>query len=113
MSIEKTESSIILVYVSVPSQDKANSIAKTLVEQELCACVSIIPSVRSIYKYKEKIYDENEVIMLIKTTSHIFKKVEEKILEMHPYETPEIIATQITCGNDKYVDWIYQTIRTH
>lgn len=111
MSENKTKSDVILIYISVKNQDEANSIARTLVDEELCACVSIIPSVRSIYKYKGQVHDENEAILLVKTTSQLFTALKEKVIEIHSYETPEIIATQITYGNEKYISWVNQTVR--
>ncbi|OII73133.1 CutA1 divalent ion tolerance protein [Cryptosporidium ubiquitum] len=106
-----TKSNIILIYISVKNQDEATSIAKTLVNEELCACVSIIPSVRSIYKYKGQVHDENEAILLVKTTSQLFTTLKKKVMEIHSYEIPEIIATKITYGNEKYINWVNQTVR--
>ncbi|KAH8584296.1 Cuta1 Divalent Ion Tolerance From Cryptosporidium Parvum Iowa [Cryptosporidium sp. chipmunk genotype I] len=111
MTETKNESNIILIYISTSSQDEATSIAKTLVDEELCACVSIIPTVRSLYKFKGQVHDENESILLVKTTSQLFNALKEKVTEIHSYEVPEIIATKIIYGNEKYINWVNQTVR--
>ncbi|KAK9172065.1 CutA1 divalent ion tolerance protein family protein [Cryptosporidium meleagridis] len=107
----KNESNIILVYISAPNQDEATLIAKTLVDEELCACVSIIPSVRSIYKFKGQVHDENEVMLLVKTTSQLFTALKEKVVEIHSYEIPEIIAVKVVHGNENYINWVNQTVK--
>nr|4E98_A Chain A, CutA1 divalent ion tolerance protein [Cryptosporidium parvum Iowa II]4E98_B Chain B, CutA1 divalent ion tolerance protein [Cryptosporidium parvum Iowa II]4E98_C Chain C, CutA1 divalent ion tolerance protein [Cryptosporidium parvum Iowa II] len=112
MTETKIESNIILIYISAPNQDEATSIAKTLVDEELCACVSIIPSVRSIYKFKGQVHDENEVMLLVKTTSQLFTTLKEKVTEIHSYELPEIIATKVVYGNENYINWVNQTVRS-
>ncbi|KAJ1610577.1 putative CutA1 divalent ion tolerance protein [Cryptosporidium canis] len=112
MSSYATELDVILIYISVSSQDEATLIAKTLVEEELCACASIVPQVRSIYKYQGKVHDENEAILLIKSTSQLFTTLKERVVQIHSYEVPEIIATPIKFGNEKYIDWVSQTVKS-
>ncbi|KAH8739349.1 divalent cation tolerance protein [Cryptosporidium ryanae] len=101
----------ILVYVTTSSQAEAVLIAKTLVEQKLCACVNIIPEIKSIYSYNGRINDDTETMLVIKSTKELFNALEKSILKLHSYEVPEIIATSITHGHNKFINWIQETVR--
>ncbi|KAK6588095.1 divalent cation tolerance [Cryptosporidium xiaoi] len=111
MADKVDEFDAILVYVTTSSQSEALLIAKTLVEQNLCACVNIIPEIRSIYSYDGKINDNIEVMLVIKSTQDLFPALEKNILELHSYEVPEIIATKIDFGHSKFINWIRETVK--
>jgi periplasmic divalent cation tolerance protein len=81
-----------------------------LVEQRLAACVSILPAVESVYRWQEKIESANEALLLIKTTSERFPALRQKILELHSYDTPEIIALPIVAGLEKYLHWLEEQV---
>ena len=95
-----------IVNCTTSNKKNATEIAKTLIESKLAACVNIIPHVISIYTWENNICEGEEFLMVIKTQKKLFKKVESVILEKHEYEIPEIIATSIEKGNDKYLKWI-------
>jgi periplasmic divalent cation tolerance protein len=75
----------------------------------LAACVNIISGLRSIYRWKGKIWDEWELLLLIKTRIALFPQVEDKIKELHSYEVPEIVATHITRGSETYLNWLKES----
>ena len=98
-------SEYILIFVAVGSRSEAKSIALHLVEHRLAACVGIIDQ-SSIYRWKEKVNEDKENLLTIKTTRAKFNSIKEAILTLHSYEIPEIISVNITEGYKKYLDWI-------
>jgi len=100
----------ILVVSSFPDIEKARQIGTALVEKQLAACVNLIPSVESIYRWEGKVESANEVIAFIKTTADCYPELETAILELHPYKVPEIIATEITDGLTSYLNWVNQSV---
>jgi len=95
-----------VVFVTVDNDATAQSISKSLVGEQLAACVNIISGVRSIYKWKGEMMDESELLMIIKTTENNFEKLEKRIIEIHPYDVPEIIGIAIDEGHEPYLNWI-------
>jgi periplasmic divalent cation tolerance protein len=100
----------IVVLCSCKDAHAARRIANALVEQRLAACVSILPAVESVYRWQEKIESADEALLLIKTTSEWFPALQEKILELHSYDTPEIIALPIVAGLEKYLHWLGEQV---
>lgn len=96
----------ILVLTTVPNKEVGQNIAKNLVKERLAACVTISAVCESHYWWKEEISQEPEHILFIKTTNTLFAELEEKILNIHPYQVPEIITLPILQGHSKYLDWI-------
>ncbi len=99
----------VLVLVTTNSQEEAGRIARALVDSRLAACVNIISGIRSIFRWKGKIWDEGELLLLIKTRTALFERVEGVIREIHSYEVPEIIATPITRGSEPYLNWLRES----
>ena len=95
-----------LVLCTCPDQKSAQSIAEILIDQHLAACVNILPGVKSIYSWQGKQETAQELLLVIKTTKNVYETLEKTIIELHPYELPEIIAVNIEAGNAGYLDWI-------
>lgn len=100
----------VIVLCSCADLDTARRIANALVEERLAACASIVPAVESVYRWREKIERANEALLLIKTTSACFAALQEKILALHSYDTPEIIALPIVAGLEKYLHWLDEQV---
>jgi periplasmic divalent cation tolerance protein len=96
----------ILVISSFPDLEKARQIGTLLVEKQLAACVNVLPSVESIYRWKEKVESASEVLAFIKTTQSCYAALEKEIRAHHPYEVPEIIAIDISAGLPEYLQWL-------
>ncbi len=101
----------IIAFVTAPDEDSAAMIGRTLVEERLAACANIVRGIRSIYRWKGEIFDEQECLLVIKAASYSFPKLEERVRSMHPYEVPEIIAIEISHGSRAYLDWITENTR--
>jgi len=96
--------------VTVPTIEEGKKIARTLVENKLAACVNIIQNIFSLYKWKGKIEEDNEHILLIKTTDEKSDLIIQKINEIHSYDNPECVALKIEKGSEKYLNWIKQVV---
>jgi periplasmic divalent cation tolerance protein len=97
---------ILLVLTTFPSGEKAAEIAALLVGERLAACVSVVPGLTSVYRWKGGIASDAEVLGLIKTTRTRFEALAERLGELHPYELPEIVALDAATGSQAYLDWV-------
>ena len=97
---------ISLVMVTVGNGEEAFSIARTLVEEKLVACVNIVRRVRSIYRWKGEICDEEEQLLIMKTRSELYPALQDRIHKLHSYEVPEIISFPVADGLPDYLDWV-------
>jgi periplasmic divalent cation tolerance protein len=96
----------VLVFTTLPSADKAAELAKLLVTERLVACANLLPAVRSIYRWQGEMHDENEVLVLLKTRAEHLERLKLRILEVHPYEVPEVLAVPVESGYQPYLDWL-------
>lgn len=97
----------ILVMITVPSAEVGRDIAAALIEMRLAACVSIAAPVSSLYRWQGRIHDDHEALLLVKSRSLLFvDRLIPAVREVHPYETPEIIALPIVAGDADYLNWI-------
>jgi periplasmic divalent cation tolerance protein len=96
----------LLVFTTLPSADKAAELAKLLVNERLVACANLLPAIRSIYRWQGELHDENEVLVLLKTRAEHLERLKLRILEVHPYEVPEVLAVPIESGYQPYLDWL-------
>jgi periplasmic divalent cation tolerance protein len=99
-----------LVLTTASSQEEARRIANAVVERRLAACVNIIPQIDSIYRWKEKVEEAQEYLLLIKTTAPAVERLRDAIQELHSYEVPECIVFPIESGSEKYLNWIDESV---
>lgn len=95
-------------YITAPEGEEAKKIAKTLVEEKLAACVNILPGIRSIYRWEGEICDDPEALLIVKTRKSLFQKLDRRLHEIHPYDTPELISLPVEKGAEKYLAWLMQ-----
>jgi len=95
-----------IVLTTCPDNDCAQRIAQSLVREHLAACVNIVPTVNSVYLWKGQIQNDNEHLLLIKSSARRYKAIERRIRDLHPYELPEIIAVPIISGLNDYLSWL-------
>ena len=101
----------IVVLVTVPDEELAGRLAHALVTEQLAACVNVLPSVRSVYVWEGEICNEGELLCLIKTRRELFSALRERVLVLHPYQVPEIIAVPLVEGSDTYLAWLRDSTR--
>lgn len=94
------------VYTTTPNRRVASAIAQQLVVEQLASCVQVIGPITSIYRWQQKVEQTKEWLCVIKAKQSQYKKIEQAIIALHPYEVPEIIAIPITRGSKKYLAWL-------
>jgi periplasmic divalent cation tolerance protein len=95
-----------LVYMTFGNKKEARSIGKVLLKEKLAAGVNIIDGVDSLYMWQDQLQDDQEVIMIAKTTSELMAMVIERVKALHSYECPCIVGLTISAGNPEFLDWI-------
>ena len=96
----------VIVLTTLPVETDAEIFASHLIEEKLAACVSILPLMRSLYRWKDAIERGDERQLLIKTSSGRLADLEARIRTIHPYEVPEFAAIPITHGSSSYLSWL-------
>ncbi|MDD3371469.1 MAG: divalent-cation tolerance protein CutA [Alphaproteobacteria bacterium] len=99
-------SEFILVYMLAASEGEAEKIAEALVAESLAACVNLFGGVRSIYKWQGKTERAQECAMIAKTTASNFEALRKRVVELHSYECPCIVALPVEAGHEPYLDWL-------
>jgi len=103
-------SDAIVIFCTCADENEALRIANALVESRQAACVNVLPGIRSIYRWKENIQTDQEVLLFIKTTEEHLPALEALITRLHSYDTPEIIALPIVKGSEKYLCWLREQV---
>jgi periplasmic divalent cation tolerance protein len=97
---------VLLCYCSCPDAACAQAIADALVGERLAACVNRLSGIRSTYRWHGEVTTDSEELLLIKTTIGHFEALKARLLQLHPYELPELIAVPVTHGHEAYLDWV-------
>lgn len=101
---------MLMVFCTFPNRETGVTIARTLVEEQLCACVNLCPGMQSIYRWKGTIVEEQEVLGILKTTSSRYPLLVERIQKLHPYQLPEIVALSTTDVEPSYLAWLQSNL---
>jgi periplasmic divalent cation tolerance protein len=81
-------------------------LARAATEARLAACGNVIPGLTSVYRWEGRIEEDNEVLILFKTTERLVPALREKVVELHPYEVPEFLSLPIASGHLPYLEWV-------
>ncbi len=95
----------IIIYTTLPYKVITKEIANILVNEGLVACINFFP-IESVYKWKGKLTKDKEYALIMKTRKSLYKKVEKRLKELHPYEVPAIVSYEIKEGLNDYLSWI-------
>ncbi|MGH8482373.1 MAG: divalent-cation tolerance protein CutA [Nevskiaceae bacterium] len=99
---------VLVVLVTCPPE-KAQAIAGALVEERVAACVNVVPSLSSVYRWKGAVHNDAEALLLVKTSKDRFEALKQAVLKHHPYELPEVIAIQVDRGHAPYLEWVIES----
>ena len=107
-------SDAVLVLSTGPDDESTEALARTLVDEKLAACVNILPSMTSIYRWRGTVEQSRERQLIIKTTRSTLPRLRARLVELHSYELPEFVVLDITSGGAEYLAWIaHEVADTH
>jgi periplasmic divalent cation tolerance protein len=95
-----------VVFCTFPDQETAQRISQTAVEKRYAACASLVPSIRSIYRWRGQVQRADETLVVYKTSVTCYPDLEGFLLRSHPYEVPEIVALPVSAGSPTYLHWV-------
>src|ERR1700746_3152762 len=97
---------ILLALSTFPDAETARKISNQLVTERFAACANILPSVESIYRWKDKIESGNETLVFFKISENRQSAFQDKLRSLHPYDVPEIIFLPVASGLPEYIQWV-------
>lgn len=95
-----------LLLSACPDAASAERIATALVEEQLAACVTALPGARSVYRWQGNVEHADECVLLIKARAADYPALEQRLLALHPYDVPELLALPVLAGNPAYLAWL-------
>jgi len=99
---------------TAPNEEVARTLVRTLVEERIVACGNIVPGVNSIYRWQGAVSEEPEVLIVFKTSAAAWPRLQERLPELHPYDTPELLLVSVADGLAPYLQWVADsTERVH
>ena len=96
----------VVVFITVGSSEEADSIAQALVQERLAACVNVLSSITSTYRWQGQVQRDEELLLVVKTRRELFDRLVARVEELHSYQVPEIVALPIVAGSADYLRWI-------
>jgi len=104
---------VMVALTTAPSAEVAEGIGRTLVEERLAACANVVPGVTSIFRWDGATRRESEVLVILKTTAGDVGALERRVVELHPYEVPEVLAFPAESGHGPYLEWVRTEVGGH
>ena len=100
-----------VVLTTVKDRAEAKRLAERLVSEKLAACVSAVPNVTSVYRWRGKVERAREVLVVVKTSMKKLDRLIPRIKELHSYEVPEVLALRVERGLPEYLKWLGESLR--
>ena len=107
---DAVDSRLAIVLTTIGADVEATGLARTLVDERLAACVSVLPAMTSIYRWHGRIEQDREQQVVIKTAPALLPALEARLRQLHPYELPEFIVLSPTAGSEAYVAWVRDSV---
>jgi periplasmic divalent cation tolerance protein len=99
-------SDVVLALSTAPDAEQAARIARALVDERLIACANLVPGLISIYRWQGVVQSDAEVLLLMKTRRSLVRRLKERLPQLHPYQVPELVVTEVTDGLEPYCRWV-------
>ena len=99
-----------IVLTTTANPEEATRLGRTLVEERLAACATLIPAAQSIYRWEGEVETASETLLLLKTAPQQLEALEARLLELHSYQTPEFLVLRVESGNPAYLDWLHASL---
>lgn len=103
----------VVAYTTCDNPEEAEKIARHLIEERLAACVSVVPGVKSYYRWKGSIESDDEILLMIKTSRDLVDALRQQLEKLHSYDLPELIVTPIVDGSPNYLAWLEKELTGH
>jgi periplasmic divalent cation tolerance protein len=100
-----------IVLTTVANADEAERLGRTLVEERLAACATLVPAVQSIYRWEGQVECSTETLLLLKTSAEQLPALEARLHQLHSYQTPEFLVLKVDAGSRGYLDWLHASLR--
>jgi periplasmic divalent cation tolerance protein len=101
-----SSASAVIVFCTCPDTAVSDTIATALVEERFAACVNVLPQIKSTYRWQGSVCRDTEQLLMIKTTHERFDELSRRVVELHPYDLPEIVAIEIADALPAYLEWL-------
>jgi periplasmic divalent cation tolerance protein len=106
MSADPPDAGVLVCFCTCPDLDGARALGRTLVEERLVACAQLLPGIESIYRWEGRVDSAAEVLLVLKTTHASFDRLQARLVALHPYDVPELVALPAVAGLPAYLHWV-------
>lgn len=103
----EADSSARIVLTTISSPDEAGRMGRTLVEERLAACATMVPGVQSIFRWKDMVETSAETLLLLKTSADQVQALGARLHELHSYQVPEFLVLEVNSGSERYMEWLH------
>ena len=111
MNAAPAAADVLVCFCTCPDVDGARALGRTLVEERLVACAQLLPGIESIYRWEGRVERAGEVLLVLKTTRACFDRLQARLVALHPYDVPELVALPAVAGLPAYLHWVADSTR--
>ncbi len=105
------DTGVCAVLVTAPDLEVAERLGRAMVEQRLAACANVVPGMVSVFWWEGAVQRSEEALLILKTTTARLRELEARLVELHPYEVPEVLAMGVQGGHEPYLAWVREEVR--